>query len=157
MKFKLQYSRTINTIYPADEKAMERLPHRIARELEEEYWCDCRITQNNIDFITTLPIEGFRQYNPLRFFINAALDGGAIWIKANEKAKIQIRYKVRFTWRFGVVLLLGILMSKSYWASDFKLSLFYILLPNALFAVTFITAIQVLKSIWEEALKNRYR
>lgn len=154
---KLQYSRTINTIYPADEKALKRLPYLIANDLEEDYWSDCKVNKGQVNFITTLPFGGYKQYNPLRGFLNSVLDGGDIWIESDEKGKIQLRYSVRFKWRLGVALVLSIWLAKSRLYLESYEWLIGLLLPLVIYGIFFCLAIQVLKGIMEDALKNRYR
>ncbi|TNE79377.1 MAG: hypothetical protein EP332_11060 [Bacteroidetes bacterium] len=150
MKFKLQYSKTIQTIYPADEKALERLPHLIAADMDKDYFSNCRVSGNEVDFITTIPF-GQDLYQTS---LNTALDSGLISVTKSDSGYITIQYKLRFTFRIIILTILMVILAKSTmdiskWPFLFIIPLFYI--------ITFLLAKAAVKSTIENALKYRYR
>lgn len=152
---KLQYSRTINTIYPADQKAMERFLYELAIEMEETFGCSWHLNGDELEIHTKAPVgieEG--KVGITKTAMNLTLDSAAIKLTKSNSDPLIVEYNLKFGFRiiFWSLLLIAVAVftsDKARWAFIAAFPLVY--------SGAFILANSGVKNTIENTLKNRYR
>ncbi|HCS20492.1 MAG TPA: hypothetical protein DIW47_08015 [Bacteroidetes bacterium] len=146
-----KYSNTIHTIYPADELALSRLPAQIGKTLETEFKSTCHVAGNQVQFENQLYYSIW--IKPFHAHFRMAVDSGIIHISKGIGDKIEFSYELRFFKRSMVLLAIALFFS--------LMIGFYFLFVLALAAIIqsmyLASSIQLLKVMFSDSLKNRYR